>query len=234
MLILSAKIREILGKKTKKLRKEGLVPAVLYGQKIKEPLNLEVNSKEFEKILKGAGSSSLINLEIEGKKEGILVLIHDIGRDYVTGNPIHIDFYRPNLEEEIEAKVPLIFEGESLAVKDLGGTLVKNVSEVRVRAKPQNLPKEIKLAINGLNTFEDSVLIKDLQAPEGVRILGDQNNIVAFVAQPQKIEEELAKPVEEKVEEVEKVGQKKKEESATADVSAGKEASSGKEEKSKK
>lgn len=192
------------------------MPAILYGQKIKESVTLEVNAKEFEKILKEAGGSSLLTLEVEGKKEGVLVLIHDIERDPVIGNPIHIDFYQPNLEEEIEAKVILIFEGEALAVKDLGGTLVKNVSEVRVKAKPQSLPREIKLSISGLNTFEDSVSIKDLQLPEGVKILGDQNNIVAFVAQPQKIEEELAKPVEEKVEEVEKVGEKKKEEEEAA------------------
>lgn len=146
-----------------------------------------------------------------GKKEGILVLIHDIERDPIVGNPIHIDFYQPNLEEEIEAKVPLIFEGEALAVKDLGGTFVKNVSQVVVKAKPQNLPKEIKVAIGSLKTFEDSIMVKDLPVQEGVKILGDLNNIVAFVAQPQKIEEELVKPIEEKVEEVEKVGEKKKE-----------------------
>lgn len=185
------------------------MPAVLYGQKIKESVNLEVDSKEFEKILKEAGGSSLINLNIEGKKEGALVLIHDIERDPVIGNPIHVDFYQPNLEEEIEAKVPLVFEGEALAVKDLGGTLVKNVSQVLVKAKPQNLPKEIRVAIGSLKTFEDSIAIKDLLLPTGVKIVGDLSNVVAFVAQPQKIEEELAKPVEEKVEEVEKVGEKK-------------------------
>lgn len=213
MLTLSVKIRNILGKKTKKLRKRGIVPAVLYGQKIKEPLNLEVDSKGFGKILKEAGGSSLIGLDIQGgKKEEFLVLIHDVKKDSLTGDPVHIDFYQPNLEEEIEAKVPLVFEGEALAVKDLGGTLVKNVSQVLVKAKPQNLPKEIRLSISSLKGFEDSIAIKDLQAPEGVKILGDQNNTVAFVAQPEKIEEELAKPVEEKVEEVEKVGEKKEEE----------------------
>lgn len=231
MPTLSVKIRKTLGKKNKKLRQAGLIPAVLYGQKIKEPLVLEVNSKEFDKIFKEAGASSLVNLEVEGKKEGILVLIHDIERNPLVGNPIHIDFYQPNLDEEIEAKVPLIFEGESLAVKDLGGTLVKNISEVRVKAKPQNLPKEIRLSINSLNTFEDSIEIKDLKAPEGVKVLGDQTNTVAFVAQPQKIEEELAKPVEEKVEEVEKVGEKKEEE---AEAETPKEAKAAKESAPKK
>lgn len=211
------------------------MPAVLYGQKIKEPLTLEVNSKEFEKVLRGAGGSSLVSLEIEGKKEGFLVLIHALEKDPVVGNPIHIDFYQPNLEEEIEAKVPLVFEGEALAVKDLGGTLVKNASEVRVKAKPQELPKEIKVSISGLKTFEDGVFLKDLPLPQGVKVLGDPNNIIAFVAQPQRIEEELTKPIEEKVEEVEKVGEKKKEEElAGASTRAGKEAPAAKEAKSKK
>lgn len=225
MVSLSAKIRQTFGKKTRGLRVKGFIPAVLYGQKIKKSLALEIDAKEFGKVFKDAGASSLISLDLAdektGKKEGFLVLVHDIERDPVIGNPIHIDFYQPNLEEEIEAKVPLIFEGEALAVKDLGGTLVKNVSQVLVKARPQNLPKEIKVAIGSLKTFEDSIAVKDLSLSEegGVKIMGDPNNIVAFVAQPQKIEEELAKPVEEKVEEVEKVGEKKEgEEEGEAEV----------------
>jgi large subunit ribosomal protein L25 len=139
-------------------------------------------------------------------------LIHEIENDPLTLKPIHIDFYQPRLKEEVEALVPLIFDGESKAVKELGGTLVKNISEVKVKALPLNLPKEIRVSIEKLKTLEDEIFISDLKLPEGVKILKDPKEIVAFAAPPEKVEEELAKPVEEKVEEVEKVVEKKEEE----------------------
>jgi large subunit ribosomal protein L25 len=213
MLSLSAKIRQNLGKKVKNLRKVGKIPAILYGPGIKN-LPLEIDSKEFEKILSQAGGSSLIKLKIKDSKLKInefTVLIHEIEKDPLTLKPIHIDFYQPKLKEEVEAMVPLIFEGESKAVKELGGTLVKNISEIKVKALPLNLPKEIKVNIEKLKTFEDEIFVSDLKLPEGVKILKNPKEIVAFVAPPEKVEEELAKPVEEKVV-VEKVAEKKKEE----------------------
>jgi len=213
MLSLSAKTRKISGKKVNVLRNKGILPAVLYGSKIK-PLSLEIDQKEFEKIYKDAGESSLISLALD-KGEKFLVLIHDVAKDSLTEKPIHADFYQPNLEEEVEVVVPIIFEGVSLAVKDLGGTLVKNISELKVKAKPQVLPKEIRVNIEKIETFEDNILIGDLEVPAGVKILKDPHGIVALVSHPEKIEEELEKPIEEKVEEVEKVEEKREKEEET-------------------
>lgn len=209
MLELSAKIRKEFGKKVKSLRKKGVLPAVLYGPKLKEAQPLELDEKDFEKVYQEAGESALISLEVGGKK--VLVLIHEVQLEPLTGKPIHVDFYQPKLEEEIEAKAPLVFEGESKAVKELEGTLIKNISEVEVRAKPQNLPPEIKIDIIGLRTFEDNIKISDLKIPPGVKILRKPEEIIAWVSPPEKVEEELEKPIEEKVEEVEKVEEKKKE-----------------------
>jgi large subunit ribosomal protein L25 len=217
MLILAAKIRKELGKKVKSLRKEGFLPAVLYGHKIKN-LNLEVDLKEFEKIYSKAGESSLISLNVEGKKQKFLVLIHDIQFDSLTDKPIHVDFYQPELKEEVEVTVSLIFEGVPPAVKDLGGTLIKDISEVEVKAKPQNLPHEIKVDISSLKTFEDNIKISDLKISPGVKILKEPEEIVASVSPPEKVEEELEKPVEEKVEEVEKVEKKPKEEEIKEEI----------------
>jgi len=212
MISLSAKIRKNLGKKAKILREKDVLPAVLYGPKIKN-LNLEIDLKEFEKIYQEAGESSLVSLDIEGQKQKFLVLIHDIQFDSLTGKPIHVDFYQPSLEEETVVTVPIIFEGEAPAVKELGGTLVKNITEVEVKALPQHLPHEIKLNIDSLKTFEDNIKISDLKIPtEGVKILMDSEEIVVSVYPPEKIEEELEKPIEEKVEEVEKIEKKPKEE----------------------
>jgi len=210
MLTLAAKIRQDFGKKVKSLRKKGILPGVLYGPKLKNAQPLELNEKQFEKVYKEAGESSLISLEVEGKR--FPVLIHEIQLAPLTGKPIHVDFYQPALEEEVTVEVPLVFEGTSPAVKDLGGTLVKNISELKIKAKPQNLPHEIKVNIESLKTFEDNIKISNLKVPEGVRILKGPEEFVASVSPPEKVEEELVKPIEEKVEEVEKVEEKKKEE----------------------
>jgi len=212
MLTLSAKIRKDIKRKVRELRNRGIIPAVLYGPKTKNTL-LEVNTKEFEKIFKEAGESSLISLDIEGKKEKAIVLIHDLERESLTGKITHVDFYHPALDKEIEAHVALVFEGEAPAVKELGGTLVKNFSEIEVKALPQNLPKEIKVDVSVLKTFEDSILIKNLPIRPEVKVLKKHaEEIVASVTPLEKVEEELEKPIEEKVEEVEKVEKKKKEE----------------------
>ncbi len=220
MLILQAKKREIKGKKVKKLRQRGILPAVLYGPEIKN-FSIELNSQEFENVYKEAGESSLISLQVDpsvnsGQVKKFSVLIHEVKKDPLTGKPIHADFYQPILTEEVEATVSIVFEGEAPAVKELGGTLVREISEIQVKALPQNLPHQIKVNIDGLKTFDDEILVKDLKLPEDVAVQKDENEIVALVApsETEKIEEELEKPIEEKVEEVEKAEEKeeKKEE----------------------
>jgi large subunit ribosomal protein L25 len=108
--------------------------------------------------------------------------------------------------------VPLVFEGEPPAVKELGGTLVKNILEVDVKALPEKLPHEIKVNVEKLKTFEDAVLIKDLEVPQGVEILKDPEETVALVTPIQDIEGDLEKPIEGDVESVEKIETKKEEE----------------------
>lgn len=211
MIILKAKIRKEVGRKVKNLRKKGVLPAVLYGPKIKNQ-PLEINLKEFEKIYKEAGENTLVSLELQDAKEKYLVLIHNPVNDSLTGSYIHVDLYQPSLEDKIEADIPVVLTGESLAVKDLGGTLIKNISEIKIKALPQSLPKEIVIDISSLKTFEDHILVKDLKFAESVEILRGVEEIVVSVAQPQKVEEELSKPIEEKVEEVKVVEKEKKEE----------------------
>lgn len=212
MIKLLAKPRKITGKKVKNLRKEGLLPAVLYGPGVENKM-LEVQLGELEKAFKEAGENTLINLEV-GSDKNYSVLIHNIKKNPLTETPIHVDFYQPALDKKIEGEIPIILEGEAPAVKSLGGTLIKNIVEIKVRALPQNLPKEFKADIAKLRTLEDYILIKDLKVPEGVEILKDPDTIIAQVVPPEKVEEELAKPIEEKIEEVEKVEKKEEKEAA--------------------
>jgi large subunit ribosomal protein L25 len=210
MIKLLAKIRKEIGRKTGGIKREGKIPAVVYGPGVKNA-SLEIDYQEFLKVFKQTGESSLIELHIGEEKEKRLVLIHEIQKDLVSDKIIHVDFFQASLKEEVQVKVPLVFEGVSAAVKDLGGTLVKNISELEVKALPQNLPHEIKVLIDGLNTFGDHILAKDLILPKDVKAMIKPDEIVVSVAQPQKVEEELAKEIEEKVEDVEKVEKEKKE-----------------------
>lgn len=222
MIGLSAKIRKEMGKKTSVLKEAGRIPAVVYGHKIKNVL-LDVDHKEFQKVYSKAGVNSLIELDVEGEKDPPaqagkkIVLIHELQKDPVTDKFIHVDFFETSAKEEVEVKIPLVFEGVSLAVKDLGGTLIKNISELAVRALPQNLPHEIKVSIDSLNNFGDHIMVKDLVLPKDVKISAKPDEIVVSVAQPAKVEEELAKEIEEKVEDVEKVEKEKKTEDIVED-----------------
>jgi len=217
MTDITAKIRETGEKNNSELREKGLLPAVLYGPKT-ESRAIAVDIKELQKAYKEAGESSLITLKLDKKEYP--VLIHDLQTDPISGQPVHVDFYQPDLEKKIEASIPIILDGEAPAVKALGGTLYKNISEVEVKAFPNNLPREIRIDISQLNTLEDHIKIKDIKVGEGVEILGEPEEIIVSVSAPEDVEEELAKPVEEKVEEVEKVekparaGEEKKEEEA--------------------
>lgn len=209
MISLEAKTRETTGKANKSIMEQGRIPAVVYGSGMKNSL-VDVDDKEFRKVLKQAGESSLVELLVGKEKKPVLV--HEIQRDPITDKIIHIDFFQPNLKEEVEVSIPLVFEGVAPAEKDLGGTLNKNILEIEVKALPQNLPHEIKVNIESLKTFEDHIMVKDLALPSGVVATKNPEEIVAAVLPPQKIEEELAKEITENVEDIEKVEKPKKEE----------------------
>ncbi len=213
MISLSVKERKEKEKNAKKTREKGFIPAVLYGPKIKENRLLEVEKKAFQEVYKEAGESSLISLEIEKENKKYPVLIYEVQIQPLSGEIVHIDFYQPSLDEEVETTVPLVFEGLAPAVKELGGTLIKNISEIEVKALPLKLPKEIKVNVETLKTFDDEITIADLKVPEGVKIIKEPGEVVALVVPPEKVEEELEKPVEEEIEEAEKItkGDKEKE-----------------------
>jgi large subunit ribosomal protein L25 len=198
-----------MGRETQELRASGLIPAVLYGPGI-ENKNLSFDAKEFVKLFREAGKSSLVSIKIEGEKNTYMVLVTDIDTDPVSGNVIHADLYQPDLTKEIEAQVPLVFDGVSLAVKELGGTLVKNISEITIKALPADLPREVRVDISKLKTFDDVILVKDLVLVGKVQVLKNAEEIVALATPVQQVEEELEKPIEEKVEDVAQVQKEKK------------------------
>lgn len=199
MLNLKAKTRD-----EKKKREEGILPGVVYGKKLKSQ-SIEVDSKVFEKVLGEAGETSLISLKLDDKE--FTVLIHALQKDPITGNIIHVDFFQPILTEKTEAHIPLVFEGESIAVKDLGGTLIKELQEISVKALPQDLPHEVIVDISVLEELGSEIFVRDLKVSEKVEITKDPDELVAKVTAQVEIEEETEKP--EEAEEAEVEGEKK-------------------------
>jgi len=201
---LKAEKRGIVGSKVAALRKMGLVPAELYGNGCANE-HLTVNEKEFARVFRAAGESTVISLMVDGKK--VPALIYDVDKDPVSDKVLHVDFYLVNMNEEIETKVALEFAGEAPAVKTEGGVLVKSMQEVEVRALPADLPHSIEVDLSKLVNIHDSVYVKDLAVKSGVKVLADADAVVATIVE-QAVEEETAAPVS--VEDVKVEGEEKK------------------------
>lgn len=202
----------------KKIIKDGYIPAVMYGPGA-EPQNLKVKENEFSKIFTLAGESNLINLSIEGKSAG-KVLVKDVQKDIVKDRIIHIDFYKVDMKKKITAMIPLEFMGEAKAVKELGATLVKSMDEVEAECLPEDLVDHIEVDLSGLNNFDDVVRIGDLKIPQGIKLANDLGDIIISALAPQKEEVVEVAPVEavpaeeiaaeEKEEKIEEEGEVKK------------------------
>lgn len=184
---LTAKPRTELGKKAATLRRAGFLPAVVYGEGSTSEA-IAVTLRDFEKVYREAGESSVVMLKVAGGKN-LSVLIHDVAYDPITSKPIHADFYSVRMDKEIEAKIPLVFTGESAAVKEEGGILVKVMHEVEVRALPKDLPHEISIDVILLDKIGARIYVRDLKLPKGVKALAEAHEVIALVAAPRSEEE---------------------------------------------
>lgn len=192
--------------KAKKLRKQGLIPAVLYGKGEQNQL-LAVDKKEFTRKIKEGGLHSIYNLDINGEEKQ--VIIKEIQRNPLTDEPEHVDFYKPDLSKKIENEVEIVFVGESPAVKNLGGTLVKVMNFLNVKSLPQDCPNAIEVDISKLEKIDDHIKVGDLNLGDKIEILENKDNIIVQVAAPENVEEELQKEEESDISKVEKVETKK-------------------------
>ena len=230
-ITLDAKIRT---KTSEKEAGKDAIPGILYGRQI-ENVMLWLDRKKFSKLHEETGESTVFKLALDGKDERN-VLIKEVQKDVLSGEPRHVDFYQVRMDEEIEAEVELIFKGESAAVKELGGILVKNMDAVEVKCLPGDLPPEIEVDITPIKTFDDYIYVKDLPVSEKVEVLADAETVVAMVSPPRS-EEELAGLETEVKEDVTKVeGVVKEDEPAEGEPvsSAGKEETSKPAEKKEK
>ncbi len=211
MLTLKTEKRE-KSEKPDVLRKTGKIPAVFYGKK-QESTPISIDKKDFDRVWKEAGESTVVTLETpEGEKES---LIHDIDIDPITGEPRHADFYVFEKGHKVKVELPIEFEGVSPAVKEQGGVLVKVLHELEVEAMPKDLPSHIIIDISVFKNIGDQIMAQDLRMPSGVSLTENPEEIIALIAEPKEEKEEESEPVDLSSIEVEKKGKEESEDSET-------------------
>lgn len=193
-ITLKSEKREIFGRKVSTLRKKGLIPANIFGNKVKSH-SITVDSKEFAEVFKKAGETQIIDLE------GKSVLVSNLQKDPISDDVIHIDFRQVDLKEKIEAKVPVELIGESPAEKQNLGTVVQQIHEIEVEALPTEIPEKITIDASVLVEVDQAIYVKDLKVDKNVEVKTDGESIVVKVEPPTKEEvvEVVATPAEGEV-----------------------------------
>jgi large subunit ribosomal protein L25 len=169
---IEATVRENSKHSARECRAAGNVPGVIYGQG-KDAKNLAVNYSDFLRLFRRAGQSTLIDLKLDGKTTKVLVHQYDL--DPVQDTFTHVDFYEVDMKKPTVVHIPLTFIGESMAVKNLGGTFIKERDELEVRCLPGDIVHHIEVDISGLDNIHDSIKIADLNLPESYELMVDHD-----------------------------------------------------------
>ena len=184
---LAAARRTVTGKKVAYMRRDGRLPAVVFGRGL-ESNSVSLDTHEFEVLRRHAGPNTLIDLSVDGGAAAP-VLVSEVQLHRVTRKPLHVDLYVVRMTEELTVDVALVSEGVSEAVETAGGTLLHVIDHVRVRALPDHLPESIHYSIESLATFDDAIHVRDLVIPSDATLLTDLDEVVAKVLPP-RVEEE--------------------------------------------
>ena len=218
---LTVKLREKFGKANRILRKTGIIPAELYGHGVAN-LHLAVNAKEFRSVFKTAGENTIVELVLDQEKRN--ALIHEVKRDYLSGEVEHVDFFAVRMDEKIKVHVPIEFVGEALAVKEKGGILNKTMSAIEVEALPANLPQRFTVDLTGLIDINQSIYVRDLTIPKNVTVQVASETVIVSITPPLKEEEVAPAPVDVtavKVETEEKKAERDKDKATEEKTEAG-------------
>jgi large subunit ribosomal protein L25 len=183
--------RKVLGKKVKNLRREGLVPAVLYGHET-DSVPLQVEERELNRVLAQAGGHRLIALKVGRARKRQMALARDVQWDVITGKPLHVDFYAVVMTEKITTEVPLLFVGEAPAAEEVGAMVLQGLDEVEIECLPGDLIEAIEVDLSGLEEIDQAIYVGDLRLPPTVDVLTDAEELVAKVtwAAAEEVEEE--------------------------------------------
>ncbi len=209
MLTLAASKREIVGKKVKQLRRQGMIPAVLYGPGA-EPLNLTVDQRELRRVLAIAGGTQFIELNVNGER--IPSLARAVQRDYLRDEILHVDFYRVVMDRPVTVEVPLAFVGEAPLAESGAAVLMTLATALEIEALPANLPPHIDVDLSRLQEIGDQIQVRDLTLPQGVKVLADPDEVIVKLEPPELLAEEELPAVSVSAEDVEVITKRRAEE----------------------
>lgn len=188
-LTLNASTRTVIGKQVKQLRKQGLLPAVVYGSDRKSE-SISIDAAEFLRVFKHAGTSSLVNLKIDEAKS-VKVLLHEPQLHPVKTAFVHADLYVVKMTEKLQTEIPFEFVGDAEAVSVLEGSLNVILDAVTVECFPDKLVPSIEIDITSLKTFDDVIRVEDLKLPEGIEVMAEADEVILTITAPRS-EEEMA------------------------------------------
>ena len=209
-LTLTATHREVIGKQVGALRREGKLPAVLYGYKV-DATPITLDAHEANKSLIGLAASALVTIELDGKKHSVLV--REKQYDYIRGTLRHVDFQVVSMTRKIRSAVPIEITGTPPAVKEQNGVVMTNLNAVEVEALPNDLPERFQVDISSLEEIGSQFTVGDMAAPSGVEILTDPAEVVVVItSMAAEVEEEVVEEVEEEEAEPEVIERGKREE----------------------
>ena len=187
--------RDILGKKVRFLRREGLTPVNVYGPKI-ESLPLQVETSLLKRLIARAGMNALINLKVDAARKPRTVMIRDIERDPLTQELLHVGFFQVEMTHKVKVEVPLLFIGEAPAAKSSRVMLIENLTTLQVEALPADLPRNIEVDLSVLEEVDQAIHVRDLAVDQSFEVVTDPDQVVARV---------MESKVEKLVEEIEEV-----------------------------
>jgi large subunit ribosomal protein L25 len=189
-IILQAKAREITGKKVSELRSQDIIPAIIYGKSLK-PINISLFSKDFEKVFKKAGDTTVIDLQIEGSNENHKALIQKVDYTPTRDRITHIELLAISLTDKVKVEVPVVLINTEIAEK-LGGNLILNLDEIEVEALPGDLPHQIEIDCSIFTEFGHTIYIRDLKLNSNIKILEELDSPIVSFDEPEKEEEPIA------------------------------------------
>ena len=193
--------REILGKKVKHLRRQGITPVHLFGHSI-ESLALQCNTGEVERVLAQAGYTGLISLKLDKEKKPRAVVVREFDRDWRRGKLLHVDFYQVRMEEKIKLEVPVVLVGEAPALKFKDNMLGHELETLTVECLPAKIPASLEVDISSFTELGQAIRVKDIALDKDITVLNDPELVVVKISAQlvEKVEEELVEVAKEAVE----------------------------------
>ena len=197
-LTIQATKRDVLGKKTRFLRRQGITPTHLFGHSL-ESLSLQCDTAKLKQIITQAGTTRLIALEIEEDKQPRSVFIREIQRDACTRALLHVDFYQVKMKEKMKAEVPIVLVGEAPALKEKGRTLMHGVTSLSIECLPDKLPPQVEVDLSPLEEINQAIHVRDIALGPDITLTTDPDQLVVKVSEVhvEKIEEVVEEVIEE-------------------------------------